>query len=97
MAERLKDPIAVVTGAANGIGAGVSTCWSCAGLRGLRLDRGTQLPDWKRTLTGELDIVYLATRAAWPCLKASGGHIIVHHAFPDIVGRTYPYCAERSG
>jgi NAD(P)-dependent dehydrogenase (short-subunit alcohol dehydrogenase family) len=28
--------------------------------------------DWKATLTGELDIVFLATRAAWPWLKASG-------------------------
>lgn len=29
--------------------------------------------DWKKTLTGELDIVYLATRAAWPWLKAGAG------------------------
>lgn len=28
--------------------------------------------DWKATLGGELDIVFLATRAAWPWLKASG-------------------------
>ena len=28
--------------------------------------------DWKKTLTGELDIVYLATRAAWPWLRVSG-------------------------
>ncbi len=28
--------------------------------------------DWKATLSGELDIVFLATRAAWPWLKASG-------------------------
>ncbi|MBZ9646849.1 SDR family oxidoreductase [Sphingobium sp. 3R8] len=28
--------------------------------------------DWKATLTGELDIVFRATRAAWPWLKASG-------------------------
>lgn len=28
--------------------------------------------DWKATLGGELDIVFLVTRAAWPWLKASG-------------------------
>ena len=28
--------------------------------------------DWRRTLTGELDIVFLPTRAAWGLLKASG-------------------------
>jgi NAD(P)-dependent dehydrogenase (short-subunit alcohol dehydrogenase family) len=27
--------------------------------------------DWKKTLAGELDIVFLATQAAWPLLKAS--------------------------
>lgn len=36
--------------------------------------------DWKRTLTGELDIVYLAVRAAWPWLKASGSASIVNFA-----------------
>lgn len=36
--------------------------------------------DWKATLSGELDIVFLATRAAWPWLKASGQAAIVNFA-----------------
>lgn len=36
--------------------------------------------DWKKTLTGELDIVYLATRAAWPWLKASGSASVINFA-----------------
>jgi len=36
--------------------------------------------DWKKTLTGELDIVYLATRAAWPWFKASGSASIINFA-----------------
>lgn len=35
---------------------------------------------WRRTLTGEIDIVFLATRAAWPLLKASGAASIVNFA-----------------
>lgn len=38
------------------------------------------LADWRRTLTGELDIVFLTTRAAWPYLKASGAASIVNFA-----------------
>ncbi len=36
--------------------------------------------DWRRTLVGELDIVFLATRAAWPHLKASGRASIINFA-----------------
>ncbi|MDE2562428.1 MAG: SDR family oxidoreductase [Sphingomonadales bacterium] len=36
--------------------------------------------DWKTTLAGELDIVFLATRAAWPLLKASGAASIINFA-----------------
>jgi NAD(P)-dependent dehydrogenase (short-subunit alcohol dehydrogenase family) len=36
--------------------------------------------DWRETLTGELDIVFLATRAAWPLLKASGKASIINFA-----------------
>ena len=32
--------------------------------------------DWQRTLTGELDVVFLACKAAWPHLKKNGGAII---------------------
>ncbi|WP_088311001.1 SDR family NAD(P)-dependent oxidoreductase [Novosphingobium sp. B 225] len=35
---------------------------------------------WKATLTGELDIVFLATRAAWPWLKASGAASVINFA-----------------
>ena len=36
--------------------------------------------DWKTTLTGELDIVFLATRAAWPWLRASGAGSVINFA-----------------
>ncbi|MEY4761157.1 MAG: hypothetical protein RLZZ200_1013 [Pseudomonadota bacterium] len=35
---------------------------------------------WQRTLRGELDIVFLPTRAAWPWLKASGKASIINFA-----------------
>jgi NAD(P)-dependent dehydrogenase (short-subunit alcohol dehydrogenase family) len=36
--------------------------------------------DWRATLTGELDIVFLTTRAAWPLLKASGNASVINFA-----------------
>lgn len=38
------------------------------------------LADWQRTLAGELDIVFLVTRAAWPWLKLGGKASIVNFA-----------------
>ncbi|MDO6966141.1 SDR family NAD(P)-dependent oxidoreductase [Rhizobium alvei] len=35
---------------------------------------------WRKTLAGELDIVFLVTRAAWPYLKASGKGSIINFA-----------------
>jgi len=32
--------------------------------------------DWRRTLSGELDTVFLVTRAIWPLLTAAGGAIV---------------------
>lgn len=32
--------------------------------------------DWKKTLSGELDTVFLVTRACWPLMKPEGGSII---------------------
>lgn len=32
--------------------------------------------DWKKTIAGELDTVFLVTRALWPLLKQGGGSII---------------------
>jgi NAD(P)-dependent dehydrogenase (short-subunit alcohol dehydrogenase family) len=34
------------------------------------------LEDWKKTLSGEVDLVFLACKYAWPQLKAQGGSII---------------------
>lgn len=36
--------------------------------------------EWRSTLSGELDIVFLLTRAAWPLLKASGAASIINFA-----------------
>jgi len=35
---------------------------------------------WRRTLTGEVDIVFLACQAAWPQLKARGGGSVINFA-----------------
>jgi len=35
---------------------------------------------WRRTLTGELDIVFLPTRAAWSLLRASGRAAVINFA-----------------
>ncbi len=37
-------------------------------------------PEWRRTLAGELDIVFLLTRAVWSLLKASGSASIINFA-----------------
>lgn len=36
--------------------------------------------EWRNTLSGELDIVFLLTRAVWPLLKASGAASIINFA-----------------
>lgn len=60
------------------------------------------LDAWRRTLTGELDIVFLATRAAWPFLKASQCASIInfasanaHHALDG--SPALAHCAGKGG
>ncbi|MEQ1495777.1 MAG: SDR family NAD(P)-dependent oxidoreductase [Novosphingobium sp.] len=118
---RLAGKVAVVTGAANGIGRGCAEIFTREGATVIGIDRAQcDLTDeaavaglfaqigaehgridvlvnaaafahfawledltysqWKETLTGELDIVFLSTRAAWPWLKASGAASIVNFA-----------------
>lgn len=36
--------------------------------------------DWRRTLVGEVDIVFLACKAAWPHLKVRGGGSVINFA-----------------
>jgi NAD(P)-dependent dehydrogenase (short-subunit alcohol dehydrogenase family) len=36
--------------------------------------------DWKTTISGELDIVFLPLRAAWPWLRASGRASVINFA-----------------
>jgi NAD(P)-dependent dehydrogenase (short-subunit alcohol dehydrogenase family) len=125
MAERLSGKIAVVTGAANGIGRGCAARFRAEGAHVIGVDvagadRACDLTDeaavtalfaaigeehgridvlvnaaafatfawiedmtyaeWRRTLTGELDIVFLPTRAAWPWLKAGGRGAVINFA-----------------
>lgn len=125
MAERLQGRVAVVTGAANGIGRGCARMFAQEGAHVIGVDRdgadeacdlldeaatgalfrrigaahgridilvnaaafavfewieAMRYADWKATLAGELDIVFLATRAAWPFLKASGSASVINFA-----------------
>lgn len=125
MAERLRGRVAVVTGAANGIGRGCAHMFAQEGATVIGVDRSgadeacdlldeaatgalfrrigdahgridilvnaaafavfewieaMRYADWKATLAGELDIVFLATQAAWPYLKASGSASVINFA-----------------
>ena len=121
MADRLKGKIAVVTGAAHGIGKGCAGIFAQEGATVVGVDReqcdltdeaqvqalfaaiGAEhgridvlvnaaafalfgwiqelsYDDWKTTITGELDIVFLPTRAAWPWLQASGTASVINFA-----------------
>lgn len=125
MGDRLKGKLAIVTGAANGIGQGCARLFAAQGATVIGVDRSgadescdlldeaavgelferigaehgridilvnaaafaifewiekMRYADWKATLTGELDIVFLATRAAWPWLKASGRASVINFA-----------------
>ncbi len=58
--------------------------------------------DWRRTLSGELDVVFLACKAAWPHLRAAGGGSIInfssvnaYHALED--SAALAHCAGKGG
>jgi NAD(P)-dependent dehydrogenase (short-subunit alcohol dehydrogenase family) len=58
--------------------------------------------DWKRTLSGELDVVFLACKAAWPYLKQRGGGSIVNFASANAYGAhpvagALAHCAGKGG
>jgi NAD(P)-dependent dehydrogenase (short-subunit alcohol dehydrogenase family) len=58
--------------------------------------------EWQKTLTGELDIVFLPTRAAWGLLKASGRASIINfasaNAYHALEGsQALAHCAGKGG
>ncbi|MDE2301370.1 MAG: SDR family oxidoreductase [Sphingomonadales bacterium] len=147
MAERLAGRVAVVTGAAAGIGEGCAAAFRREGARVIAIDRAggdiaCDLTDeaavshafaaigrahrridillnaaafahfapieamshaqWKETLAGELDIVFLPTRAAWPWLKASGTASVINFASANAVhalegSPALAHCAGKGG
>ena len=125
MSGRLKDKVAIVTGAAAGIGQGCAQKFRDEGATVIGVDiKGADLncdlldenktkklfeeignlhgqidillnaaafavfawidemthDEWRKTIAGELDIVFLPTRAAWPLLKAANGASIINFA-----------------
>ena len=44
------------------------------------IDQMEYVTQWRRTLQGELDLVFLSCKAAWPHLVASGGGSIINFA-----------------
>jgi NAD(P)-dependent dehydrogenase (short-subunit alcohol dehydrogenase family) len=57
---------------------------------------------WKRTIVGELDIVFLGCKAAWPHLKASGGGSIINFSSANAyealqASGALAHCATKGG
>jgi NAD(P)-dependent dehydrogenase (short-subunit alcohol dehydrogenase family) len=118
---RLSGKIALITGAANGIGEGCAEEFTRQGATVIAVDladcdltdeaavaalmaeiatkhgridilvnaaasaifkwiEDLSYAEWQKTLTGELDIVFLPTRAAWHLLKASGKASVINFA-----------------
>jgi NAD(P)-dependent dehydrogenase (short-subunit alcohol dehydrogenase family) len=58
--------------------------------------------DWRRTLTSELDTVFLACQAVWPHLKTRGGGVIINFASVNAyeahpVAGALAHCAGKGG
>lgn len=83
---------------ANGYGA-IDILVTAAGRAAFAPVPAMSLADWRLTMTGELDIVFLPVRAAWPHMQKSGGGSIINFASVAAWGgvKSLPQVAHATG